>query len=130
MRFRRDILVAVAVIGGLAAYWIGSETYYARSISPQGITTVTQYFQRFGDPHGVHRIERDGKSYYMLFGRGPSPLVFALPSSPPTYVFDDRGAFVEWCPDRGETQSGYNQRWPLTETGRVDVGTFRQRFGL
>lgn len=130
MRFRRDILVAAAVIGGLAAYWIGSEVHYARSISPHGITTVSQYIQRFGDPRFVHQIDRDGKTYFMLFVRAPSPLVFAVPSSPPTYVFDDTGTFIEWCPDRGETQSGYNQRWPLTETGRVDVGTFKQRFGL
>lgn len=130
MRIRRDILVGAAVIGGLAACWIGSEIYYARSISPQGVTTVAQYVKRFGDPRSVHQIDRDGKTYFMLFGRGPSLLVFAVPSSPPTYVFDDDGAFVEWCPDRGETRSGYNQRWPLRETGRVDVGTFKRRFGL
>lgn len=127
---KRDILVAAAVFGGLVAYWIGSEVYYARRISPQGVTTVARYVQRFGDPRAVHRIERDGKSYYMLFGRGLSPLVLAMPSSPPTYVFDDTGTFVEWCPDRGETQSDYDQRWPLSETGRVDIGTFKQKFGF
>jgi hypothetical protein len=130
MRLRRDILGAAAIIGALAAYWIGSEIHYSRSISPEGISTVADYFHRFGEPRGVHEIGREGKTYYMLFGRGPSALVFALPSSPPTYVFDDAGRFVEWCPDRGETRSGYNQRWPLSETGRVDVGTFKQRFGL
>jgi hypothetical protein len=104
--------------------------YYARGISPKGVSSVAEYIQRFGDPRAVHQIGRDGKIYYMLFGRGSSPLVFAVPSSPPTYVLDDAGRFVEWCPDRGETQSGFNQRWSLSETGRVDVGAFKQRFGL
>jgi len=130
MRLRRDILGVAAIMGALVAYWIGSEIYYSRSISPKGVSTVAEYVHQFGEPRAVHQIGRDGKTYYMIFGRGPSPLVFALPSSPPTYVFDDAGRFVEWCPDRGETQSGYNQRWPLTESGRVDVGTFKQRFGL
>ena len=130
MRHRRDILGVSGIIAAVVAYWIGSEVYYSRSISPKAISTVAEYFHRFGEPRGVHQIQRENKTYYMLFGRGPSPLVFALPSSPPTYVFDDAGQLVEWCPDRGETQSGFNHRWPLSETGRVDTGTFKQRFGL
>lgn len=130
MRKLREILIVVSVIAALGIYWFCSEEHFARSVSPKGLSTVAQYIERFGDPALVHQVDRNGKIYYMLFGHGPSLPVFAFPSSPPTYVFDSSGTFVEWCLDRGETNSGYNERWPLTESGRVDVGTFKQRFGL
>ncbi len=46
MHFRRNVIVTTAVVGALAGYLIVSEAYYARSISPQGITSVAQYVQR------------------------------------------------------------------------------------
>ncbi len=130
MRIPRHIPGAAAILGMLVAYWIGSEIYYFRSISPNGVSTVADYFHRFGEPRMVHQIERDNRTYYMLSGWGPSALLFALPSSLPTYIFDDAGRFVEWCSDGGEAQSGDNERWPLSKTGRMNVGAFKRRFGL
>ena len=70
MRLRRDILGVAVVIGALAAYWIGSEIHYSRSISPKGISTVAEYFHRFGEPRVIREVGRDGKTYYEFFGRG------------------------------------------------------------
>ena len=117
-------------MGGLAAYWVASELYYARKITPRGVSTIAQYVELFGEPKVVHQLARDGKIYFMVFGRAPSLPILAMPSSPPSYVFDATGTLVDWCPDRGETQSGFNQRWSLAAAGRIDVGTFKREVGL
>jgi len=52
------MLMAVAILGGLAAYLIGSEVHYAHSISPKGIATVRDFFDRFGEPQRVQIVER------------------------------------------------------------------------
>jgi hypothetical protein len=102
MRFRREILVIVAVIGGLATYWIGSEVHYARSISPKGVATVRDFFGRFGEPRRIRMVERDGKSYYEFTGQLPGSWSCAFPSAPAAYVFDEQGRFAAWCRDPGD----------------------------
>lgn len=129
MRLRRDIFVAAAIIGGIAAYWIGSEVYYARSISPKSISTVREFFDRFGEPPRIRMVERGGQSYYEFTGRLPSRWLFAFPSAPPVYVFDEQGRFAGWCSDPGDAPS-YRSTWPLQSTNQVEVGVVRQKFGL
>ena len=129
MRFRRDILVPAAVIGGLAAYWIGSEVHYARSISPAGISTVREFFDRFQQPRRIRMVERDGQSYYEFTGHLPSAWIIALPSSPPAYVFDEQGRLVSWCSDPGDAPS-HRRTWPLRSTNDVELGVVRQKFGF
>jgi hypothetical protein len=129
MRFRRDILVPVAVVGGLAAYWLSSEVHYARSISPAGISTVHDFFDRFGEPRRIRMVERDGQSYYEFTGHLPSAWVIALPSDPPAYVFDEQGRFSDWCSDPGDVPS-HRRTWPLRSTNQIEVGVVRQKFGL
>jgi hypothetical protein len=129
MRFRRDIVASVVVIVGLAAYWIGSEVHYARSILPTGITTARDYFARFGEPLFVQMVSHEGQSYYEFAGRLPSALSMATPSSPPAYVFDEQGRYVTWCRDPGDMPS-HRQHWPLQGTNLVEVGLVRQRLGL
>ena len=57
IRFRREILVAGAIIGGLAAYWVCSEVRYAHDISPTGISTIREFFGRFAEPQRVLMVE-------------------------------------------------------------------------
>ena len=111
------------------AYLIGSEVFYARSISPEGVRDVAGYFQRFGEPRSVRLVERDGQTHYEFSGRLPARLTLAMPSAPPAYVFDAQGRFVEWCPDPGDTPS-YRSRYPLGVTGKVDAPEVRRRFGI
>jgi hypothetical protein len=129
MRKKRSKLVAVIVLGALAAYYVGSEIYYARSISPDGVSTVHDFFERFGAPRRIHMIARDGQSFYELTGHLPSRWVFAVPSGPPTYVFDERGRFVAWCSDPGD-DPGYRRDWQHQSPNEVDVGLVKQKFGL
>jgi hypothetical protein len=124
-KFAPTLLVIIILLG----YWVGSEIYHARSISPSGISTVADFFQRFGEPRFIRPVHREGNTYYELGGRAPSPSLFVFPSSAPAYIFDEQGRFVEWCSDPGDTPS-YRQRWPLTDTNKIEPATFKEKFGI
>lgn len=51
MRFRRELLLPLAVIGGLVAYWIGSEVTRA-AFRPTELR-LRDFFGRFGEPRGI-----------------------------------------------------------------------------
>jgi hypothetical protein len=128
MRISRSNLIASAVIGLLGAYWLCSELYYCHRISPEGVATVQDYFDRFGEPRFVRLIQRDGQTYYEFNGHPPPAYVIAMPSGPPAYVFDLDGGFVTWCSDPGD-KPGYRRSWPLQSTELLDVGLVRQALG-
>jgi hypothetical protein len=111
------------------AYLVGSEIYYLHSISPHGVSTVRDFFDRFGEPRRVRMVQRDAQSYYEFTGRLPSGLILAAPSAPPAYVFDEQGRFVTWCRDPGDIP-GHRQTWRLQSTSEVEIGLVRDRFGL
>jgi hypothetical protein len=58
--------------------------------------------------------------------------VLAFPSSTPTYVFDESGRLVDWCPDPGDLSetSSWWERWPLREARPLELSAFKARFGL
>jgi hypothetical protein len=125
----RKIVGWTAVILLPIAYVVGSEVHYARSISPHGVSTVRDFFDRFGEPRRVRMVQRDGQSYYEFTGRLPSGFALAAPSASPAYVFDEQGCFTAWCRDPGDIPS-YRQTWPLQSTNHVEIGLIRERFGL
>jgi hypothetical protein len=127
----RKILIAVILISLLPLYWIGSEWWYARSIRPTGISTLADFYARFGQPSSIRETQRDGATYYHLSGHWPSLPVWicATPSSPPAYVFDHSGRFVEWCSDPGDSTS-YWERWPEKGSHVVSTNDFAHQYGL
>ena len=126
---QRKIFRWTALILLPIAYVVGSEVCYARSISPHDVSSVRDFFSRFGAPPRVRMIQRDGQCYYEFTGRLPAGFVLATPSAPPAYVFDEQGRFVAWCRDPGDIPS-YRQTWPLQTTNQVQIGLVRERFGL
>jgi hypothetical protein len=122
----RQMTMALAIFGLPIAYMIGSEVYYAQSISPLEVTTVRDFFRRFGDPSRIRRVQKDGKRYYEFTGRLPSGMVLAIPSSPPVYFFDDEGRFVTWDRDPCE----HPQAAPIQDGGPMDVPAIREKFDL
>lgn len=125
-----EILVVIAVVAVLPAYWLGSEVNYARQISPQGITTAADFFKRFGEPKSVYTLMHDGKDYYEFRGLlSPPKLLGAMPSGPPAYVFDEQGRFVTWCSDTGDNNV-YRQQWPLNSTNKLELRIVKQKLGL
>ena len=105
----------VAVILLPIVYVVCSEVYYARSISPHGISTVRDFLDRFGEPRRVRMVQRDGRSYYEFTGRLPPSYMLVTPSAAPAYVFDEQGRFAAWCKDPGDMPS-YRRTWPLQST--------------
>ena len=106
-------------------YWIASEVDYARSKSPSGIATVSDFYRRFGTPSVVRVFEREGTTYYHLSGHLPRlPWLRAFPSSRPRYVFDASGQFVEWCSDPGDDVR-FQQRWHRRAVRSIEPGSFQ-----
>ena len=129
-RIFKTIATVLGVLLAFLLYSLASERYYVRTKSPAGITTVSDYFRRFGEPAFVRMAQRDGRSYYEFNGRvDPAWWCLALPSGPPAYIFDERGQFIEWCAEPGDS-SRYRQRWRLTSTNEVEVAGIKARFGL
>ena len=126
---KRSILVIVACIGILVAYCLGSTIYYEHSISPKGILTVRDFFDRFGEPRSVNIVTRDGQSYYEFTGQLPSWALLVVPSAPPSYIFDEHGRYVAWCSDPGDTIN-YRQQWPRQNAGGVEISTVCKKFEL
>jgi hypothetical protein len=129
MKLNCKKILSWAVIILLLGYVIGSEIYYANRISPRGISTVKDFFARFGQPRQIRMVERDGQSYYEFTGGLPGRFLLATPSTPPAYVFDAKGQFSGWCSDPGDMPA-YREKWPLQSTNEIDVRLVRQKFGF
>lgn len=123
MKHGPRLALEIALLLAFPFYWIASEIYYARSKRPLGVSTLSDFYQRFGQPARVHELHRDGVKYYELSGHLPQPWVFAVPSSRPAYIFDESGRFVEWCSDPGDS-SHYFERWPQSARSALDPATF------
>jgi hypothetical protein len=126
-RQRRIIAWTVLILLPIA-YLVGSEVYFARNISPRGISTVKDFFDRFGEPWRIRNVQRDGQSYYEFNGHLPRGFVLASPSAPPAYIFTTNGQFVAWCADPGDTP-GFRSTWQLQGTNQIEIGVIRERFG-
>jgi hypothetical protein len=109
--------------------WVGSEVYYASRIRPHGVRTLAEHYRRFGEPHRISRLHRDGTNYYELSGRASGFPMIAFPSSPPAYVYDESGTLVDWCPDPGD-RAAYRERWSRAGSQPVEPLVFRQKYGL
>lgn len=121
-------ILGYALVLLLPFYWIASEVFYARGKQPSGLTTVADYYERFGAPTAIAQIDRDGTTFYHLSGHLPRwPWAWAFPSNPPAYVFDSSGQFVEWSSDPGDDPH-YQQRWPSRTKRPVDPADFKTRY--
>ncbi|MBX3451137.1 MAG: hypothetical protein KF777_16345 [Planctomycetaceae bacterium] len=122
---RCELLQLAIVLVVLFFYWVFCELTYFASMQPDGVKTVDDYWKRFGEPPHVYEIVKDDGTYYMVFGRLPPFWSVVVPSSPPTYVFDENGVFVDWCADKGDGPEEYNRSWPLGN--RVEPAEFLAR---
>lgn len=129
MRIRSDFIGSAAIIGALVVFWISEEAHYTQSISPEGISTVRDYFSRFGEPVSVRRIALTNQTCYEFTGRSPSTYWLVLPSAPPAYIFDQNGRFITWCKDPGDRPS-HRLKWPLEGTNQIEISVVRQKLGL
>ena len=129
---RKQLIKSAAPIIGLLSllgFFLHSEATYARLKDPAGIATVADFYQRFQISSRASIVRVDEIEYICLTGPLPPNWSLALPSSPPEYVFDQQGTFVDWCSDPGDTPS-WNRKWmPNVKTPLSDVEV-RARLGL
>ncbi len=124
---RREKVLTWSFIALLPLYWIGSEVWYAASRNPRGVSTISEYVLKFGEPASVYPLTLDGRIFYEVRGDLPPFYVAAFPSDPPSYIFEESGRLVDWCSDPGDTPS-FHRRWPLDRSESLDLPTFRRRF--
>ena len=124
-------LLPYALLLLLPVVWIVGEVRYAHRINPEGVRTLSEHFQRIGSPQRIYKVQRaDGTFYYLSGFPDGHPPRLALPSSPPAYIYDHSGNFVDWCPDPGDRCPGWFDRWPTDSKAALDINAFRQQFSL
>ena len=129
-RLLKTIIGILAVCLIFLLCQLASEQYYFGTKRADGIAIASDYFRRFGEPSFIRMVERNGQSYYEFNGRvNPPWWCLAVPSAAPTYIFDERGRFIEWCGDPSDNSS-YRQRWSLKSTDKIDIADVKRKFGL
>lgn len=114
----REILIVGAVFIGLFLFWMFDETRSRKAvIPPEGLTNLVSFLEGRTNVARVRQFTKDGRGYVEVFGHYP-PSVLKLRSGPPTYVFDESGAMVDWTADRGDAPS-FVSRW-----GNLSNATF------
>ncbi len=115
------VMVSVVVI---------SEIRYAASIQPNGVRTLAQHIQRFGNPRFVYRVAHQDSACFELqgFPDGARPS-FAFPSSAPAYNYDSKGELIDWCPNPGDIPK-HREKWPRLSETPIDLQEFRKQFQL
>src|SRR4051794_8947049 len=126
MRSRRKLITAALVAALLVIYFVGSQFYYERRISPKGLPTAREFFERFGEPRSVSVVAHDGKSYYEFAAPPPPRYLLVFASSPPVYIFDEHGLFVAWSRDPA-VEPKYREQWPLQGMEEIALATVKQR---
>lgn len=123
--YLRALIKPVILSGFLFAScaWLGSELVYSSRICPTRVRTVADHLQRFGEPQSVHEVRHEGGTFYEFTGSTDS--LFALPSSPPAYIYNSQGRLVAWCRDPGD-QPEFEQVWRRTSTPPLDKEVIRR----
>lgn len=110
LRLREFIWVGAGLIG-LIIFWYAAELRHARQVTPNGWSTVAGFIERHGEPLVVYEVSNGGTNLFEFAGNLHAPLSFAMPSSPPVYVFDADGQLVDWCADPGDDLR-HRRKWP------------------
>ena len=71
---------------------------------------MDEHITRFGEPRLIRLHTTDDATFYHFYGPAlPAPYL-AFPSGSPIYVYDEKGQFVEWVSDSGESRQFW-ARW-------------------
>jgi hypothetical protein len=110
--------------------WI-SDANYDAGISPSGVRDIAGFAQRFGEPHTVLLVERDGQNCYEIVGGVYPKFTFYVASNSPRYVFDEHGKFLEWCSGLNEQKTyEFNRRWVRSTNNPLSFPDVKRKLGL
>ena len=91
-------------------FWVSSEWRYAHVLPPPGgATNLVSFLQAQHDRLKIQRFTQDGQRHFLVQRLFPT-VGLSLPSGPPAYIFNERGALVDWTGDLGEAVK-FHENW-------------------
>jgi len=111
----------------LLAYCSFDQWHYSKSVTPNGVTTVSDFYNRFGTPVSIETVEQKGTTYYRLSSQNPQ-YTSKIQSAPPAYIFDSSGHLVDWCSDPGD-DGAFLDKW-YHHGQHIDPAVFQKKFGI
>lgn len=121
-RASTQLLIAFASGVALLATFLGLDDVVENSREPRGRFASVDEFQFVMNGSGDYRWSRFAKLKRPYFEARRLMPLWTLPSGSTCYVFDERGEFVDWILDNGESNT-WDSRWG--QTGRTPA-TFEE----
>ena len=107
---KKSVAIIATLLVCLFSVWVYSEKKSASEVRPpEGATNLVAFLEERPRPVQIRRFVHDGKTHIEVVGE-PATSLLSLPSGPPAYIFDERGALVDWCRDLGD-QSSFVKKW-------------------
>ena len=102
--------ITVAVLVCIVAIWIYAEKENAQAVRPPASgTNLVSFLEERSEVSSVRKFNYNGKLHVEVIGK-PHASALSVPSGPPAYIFDENGAFVDWCGDIGDNPS-FIKKW-------------------
>ena len=106
----KKIAIATSVFVCLLAVWIHDEKKAANAVRPPaGGTNLIEFLNAQPRLNQIRSFVYNGKVHVLVIGK-PSLSLLSMPSGSPAYIFDEGGAFLEWCRDLGDEPS-FVRKW-------------------
>ncbi|MGA4643313.1 hypothetical protein [Limisphaera sp. 4302-co] len=98
----KKIVTVAALLVCLLAVWMYAEKKSATAVCPPaGGTNLVAFLEIGPQPNQIRSFVHNGKVHVAVIGK-PSGSPLSPPSGSPAYIFDETGAFLDWCRDIGD----------------------------
>ena len=125
---KKGIVIATAVLVCLFAAWIYEENRRADAVRPpEGVTNLITFLAARPQPSRIRKFVHNGQVYVEVLGK-PIMSPLSVPSGPPSYIFDETGALVDWAADRGENPSFVSKWGSFSNAIFISVEEAKQLF--
>lgn len=106
----RPTAMVAALLVCIVAVWAYSEWRYTQDTQPpQNAKTLSAFLDARSQQGTIRRFVHNDKIYIVVVGN-PALGHLVFPSGPPAYIFDERGALVDWCYDLGDN-TAFVRKW-------------------
>lgn len=107
---KQHVIIFVTLTAILVTAWFYVEKKNARAVRPLAAgADLKAYLDNLPEDIQIFSFALDGKKYVELV-RMPNASGLNLSSGPSVYIFNEKGEFVDWCRDIGDTPS-FEKKW-------------------